>query len=451
MVDNVPVARYGSYRDLDNQDSARNYTYDSIGNITRDLSESITSIKWSVYGKILEINRTSTANNNVTKIVYAYDAQGNRIGSTTTRSGTTNRDYVWYVRDAQGNAIAVYKATGSTNMGSLYPVLAERYIYGSSRLGSYNLETSVRDGSENMRYVYSYNFNRGQHNYELSNHLGNVLTTISDKKFGVPSAGNSSLIDYYTADVTNATSYYPFGSIMPARTWSNGGKYRFGFNGKENDNNVNGADGTQQDYGMRIYDPRVAKFLSVDPITKKYPELTPCQFASNRPIDGIDQDGLEFNQYRVYKFWKDFGKTILNSAVDLVGYVGSNPNHAGYDIKPKKINLEHAKKYEIDYKTLLDPTKQTEAFSHDLVFGTGNFVGGIIEGDGERTAKAIPDILNTWGALYSIRGMARTTGQLNTAAGNLKVVSSEVDAATNAINSKYIGGAKSDLYSKKNI
>jgi hypothetical protein len=32
----------------------------------------------------------------------------------------------------------------------------------------------------------------------------------------------------------------------------------------------------------------------VDPIAKDYPELTPYQFASNRPIDGIDQDGLEW-------------------------------------------------------------------------------------------------------------------------------------------------------------
>lgn len=35
------------------------------------------------------------------------------------------------------------------------------------------------------------------------------------------------------------------------------------------------------------------KFLSVDPLTKKYPELTPYQFASNTPIQAIDLDGLE--------------------------------------------------------------------------------------------------------------------------------------------------------------
>ncbi|GEP93730.1 RHS repeat-associated core domain-containing protein [Chitinophaga terrae (ex Kim and Jung 2007)] len=53
------------------------------------------------------------------------------------------------------------------------------------------------------------------------------------------------------------------------------------------------GEGNQQDYGFRIYDPRVAKFLSVDPLTKSYPELTPYQFASNRPIDAIDLDGAE--------------------------------------------------------------------------------------------------------------------------------------------------------------
>jgi RHS repeat-associated protein len=71
--------------------------------------------------------------------------------------------------------------------------------------------------------------------------------------------------------------------------------YRFGFNGKENDNEVKG-DGNQQDYGMRIFDPRLGRFLSADPLivqNQEYPELSPYQFASNTPIQGIDLDGLE--------------------------------------------------------------------------------------------------------------------------------------------------------------
>ncbi len=79
---------------------------------------------------------------------------------------------------------------------------------------------------------------------------------------------------------------------MPGRSFSAENSYRYGFNGRENDNEVKG-DGNQQDYGMRVYDPRLGRFLSIDPISKEYPELTPYQFASNRPIEGIDLDGLE--------------------------------------------------------------------------------------------------------------------------------------------------------------
>ena len=70
------------------------------------------------------------------------------------------------------------------------------------------------------------------------------------------------------------------------------GDYPFAFNGKENNNEVNGV-GNFQDYGMRNYDNRLCRFLRLDPATKKYPELTPFQFANNSPIAGIDLDGLE--------------------------------------------------------------------------------------------------------------------------------------------------------------
>lgn len=79
--------------------------------------------------------------------------------------------------------------------------------------------------------------------------------------------------------------------IMPGRQF-NPENYRFGFNGKENDNEVKGV-GNQQDYGMRIYDGRVARFLSMDPLTMQFPELTPYQFASNTPLQSIDLDGCE--------------------------------------------------------------------------------------------------------------------------------------------------------------
>ena len=68
--------------------------------------------------------------------------------------------------------------------------------------------------------------------------------------------------------------------------------YKYGFNGKEKDDEIKG-EGAQYDYGFRIYDPRIGKFLSKDPLFKSYPWLTPYQFSQNDPIRNIDIDGLE--------------------------------------------------------------------------------------------------------------------------------------------------------------
>ena len=99
---------------------------------------------------------------------------------------------------------------------------------------------------------------------------------------------------------------------MPGRQFVGATGYAYGFNGKENDNEVKG-NGNQQDYGMRVYDPRIGKFLSVDPITNEYPMLTPYQFASNTPIRAIDLDGLEAVDYNI-------GGMLANSLMD--GFIG---------------------------------------------------------------------------------------------------------------------------------
>jgi RHS repeat-associated protein len=108
-------------------------------------------------------------------------------------------------------------------------------------------------------------------------------------------------------------NFYPFGMEMPGGSWSSS-KYRYGFNGKEKDPEF----GNNYDYGFRIYSSKVVRFLSVDPLTQSYPELTPFQFASNRPIDGIDQDGLEFAWVQE---WWEVTKSGYNLAVKKVDNV----------------------------------------------------------------------------------------------------------------------------------
>ncbi len=91
---------------------------------------------------------------------------------------------------------------------------------------------------------------------------------------------------------------------MPGRKF-NAGDYRFGFNGKEMDNEVSG-NGNSYDYGFRIYNPRLGRFLSVDPLTASYPWYTPYHFAGNKPIWAIDLDGLE--EYYITDYYNTAGE-----------------------------------------------------------------------------------------------------------------------------------------------
>jgi RHS repeat-associated protein len=286
------ASEYDKYGDIKQGQNNSNYTYDAIGNLVKDVQEGITNIEWTVYGKIASISKL--VGTTTTNITYTYDAGGNRISKkvVTATGTTTTTQHTWYVRDASGNVMAVYEQTDNANLTQ-----TEVHLYGSSRLGIWRSSRNVNLADltrpkDNAGIGYEGRLERGYKFFELSNHLGNVLVTVSDRKLQFAATLNSTVVGYYLPDLVTANDYYPFGMGMPGRKFSASGAYRYGFNGKENDNDVKGQ-GNQQDYGMRIYDPRIGKFLSVDPLTGEYPELTPYQFASNSPIDAIDLDGLE--------------------------------------------------------------------------------------------------------------------------------------------------------------
>ena len=127
----------------------------------------------------------------------------------------------------------------------------------------------------------------GKKQYELSNHLGNVLTVISDKK--IPHSASGVTIDGYYADLQSATDYYAFGAPQYGRTYSSSA-FRYGFNGKEKDDETYGA-GNEYDFGERMYDPRLGRWLSIDKFARKYPDMSPYSSFLNDPIYFKDGDG----------------------------------------------------------------------------------------------------------------------------------------------------------------
>lgn len=76
---------------------------------------------------------------------------------------------------------------------------------------------------------------------------------------------------------------------MPNRH-GNSNSYRYGFNGKEKDDELKG-DGNSYDFGARMYDPRMGRWFAVDKMRMKAPELSPYRFGFDNPMRYKDADG----------------------------------------------------------------------------------------------------------------------------------------------------------------
>ncbi len=186
-------------------------------------------------------------------------------------------------------------------------VLNEHHLYGSSRLGVkthkrvlLRKEFSISGFAEGGEYIVdevtdsfayvasSEYFCRvlAQKQYELTNHLGNVLATVLDRKTGVFDPWEDTL-RFYEADVVSAKVYYPFGSAM--LTYSNAEfSYAYGQNGQEKEDEIfEGAYSAE----YWIYDSRYGRRGNTDPVVKEYESPYSC--FGNSPIRVIDIDGAD--------------------------------------------------------------------------------------------------------------------------------------------------------------
>ena len=93
-------------------------------------------------------------------------------------------------------------------------------------------------------------------------------------------------------------NYYPFGMAQTGRNLDgSNGNYRYGYNGKEEDNEIktnNGDNGKSLDYGARRYDPRKARCDAVEASISSYPSLSPFILTADNPIVYKEIDGKDF-------------------------------------------------------------------------------------------------------------------------------------------------------------
>jgi len=211
---------------------------------------------------------------------------GNRIAKIQKPKNWTDEEewtITWYARDAQGNVLAIYNKP----QDSLSFRATEFNIYGSSRLG---MVTQPEALPETPQVPLAHSQTLGLKVYEFSNHLGNVLTTFSDRK--IATEGTPGYVAHYTAEILSSTDYYPFGFEMPGRSYT-GGVYRYGFQGQEDDPEVHGSKSTSIYFKYRIHDTRIGRFLSVDPLAGSYPYNSSYAFSENDVIRAIELEGLQ--------------------------------------------------------------------------------------------------------------------------------------------------------------
>ncbi|MCR9252380.1 MAG: DUF6443 domain-containing protein [bacterium] len=218
----------------DNKGSA-DYSYDSNGNLTKDLNKRISSIKYNHLNLPTEVKLSSGD-----FIKFTYDAGGKQLSKEVKiGSITTTTDYVSGIH----------------------------YKDDTFKFLKHHEGRVVKLGSS-----YSYE-------YFMKDHIGNTRLVISENM--VVSQG----ISY--PEIIQRDDYYPFG--LTYDSYSIGGdKVKYLYNGKELHNEL-GLNWYH--YGQRYYDPEIGRWHSGDPSAMKMPTISPYAFAFNNPVLYEDKDG----------------------------------------------------------------------------------------------------------------------------------------------------------------
>ncbi|PKP14814.1 MAG: hypothetical protein CVU07_12955, partial [Bacteroidetes bacterium HGW-Bacteroidetes-23] len=220
------------------------YTYDPNGNMLTDANKGITNILYDH----LNLPTQVFINNpeHIGNISYIYDASGVKLKKVTT----------------EGSSVTTTEYAGD-------------YIYENNSLRQISTaEGYVEKDGLNFRYVYYY-----------KDHQNNVRLTYSDLD------GNGLITP--STEILHERNYYPFGLVHKG--------YNSNINGPVNNYKQYQDQEFTEDLGLnthewkfRVSDPAIGRFWQVDPLSEKYAYNGTYNFSENRVIDGVELEGLEW-------------------------------------------------------------------------------------------------------------------------------------------------------------
>ena len=224
-----------TYGFKDGTNQTTEFTYDANGNLKTDKNKGITNITYN------HLNLPKVVTINGQTITYTYDA-----------SGTKQRKIV---------------GSKTTDYGN-------NHIYENGNLQFFNHDEgyTTLNGST-FNYV-----------YQFKDQLGNVRLSYSD-------ADGSGTVSQ--SEILEENNYYPFGlkhkgynSVVSAL--ANSVASRFSFNGKEFEEALGM---NLYEYGARLFDPTLARFVSIDPLAHEFMLQSPYVYGANNPIFFEEKNG----------------------------------------------------------------------------------------------------------------------------------------------------------------
>ncbi len=101
--------------------------------------------------------------------------------------------------------------------------------------------------------------------------------------------------------------YYAYGERVADSTMQTTSINRWRYNAKEEQDSI--ASIPYLDYGARLYDPVIGRWMQQDPMAAKYPHLSPYNFCGDNPVNFVDPDGRKIVFINGFsKHWmKSFG------------------------------------------------------------------------------------------------------------------------------------------------
>jgi RHS repeat-associated protein len=285
----------------DTQQAADDYAYDVHGNML--YMPGISQMEWDYLDRLQK-----TISGNVTSY-YNYNSEGNRTRKVVEKQGGI-KEIRYYINDYEVYRKQTNNTTTTERITSHIQDDKKRFVL---------IDTLTIDNGNKL------NTPDINIRYQFDNHLGSASLELDE-----------------TGNIISYEEYHPFGtsSYRLGRNATEVQLKRYRYVGKERDEETG-----LYYYGSRYYAAWICRFVNVDPLQFDYPELTPFQYASNRPITGIDMDGLEF----------DYVPTIVTNPVDEQGGLGSQVRFNKQNMDAAIFKLEQDKELKENYNT---PKKQ---------------------------------------------------------------------------------------------